>query len=249
MGHHAKSQRRCSECNSTWRRDLHVGKIICRGKVLPRTLYIKQNEIRWTKLIHSIVSLSASHFGPLAPIENARLKLGSLFTIGPTEANTQAREQGPQKKAKIAIKAQRGNRKSRQTTSPKITEAGIVALFIIGSLDRQKESGAADLALKYQRESPGEPFLSYLPSRSLGNPTQLAPHEKATLINRYSPDKPDCQSGLPVDPTAPIRGYIEAEEAAMTRESQGKPSTPLLKRVAESFHWLLRVTDGLLFPI
>ncbi|PKI40720.1 hypothetical protein CRG98_038901 [Punica granatum] len=40
---------------------------------------------------------------------------------------------------------------------------------------------------------------------SVRSPTQPALHEKATPINRYSPDKLDCQSGLPVDPTAPIR--------------------------------------------
>ncbi|PKI69607.1 hypothetical protein CRG98_009999 [Punica granatum] len=37
---------------------------------------------------------------------------------------------------------------------------------------------------------------------SVKNPTQLAPREKNTPINRYSPDKPDCQSGLPADRTA-----------------------------------------------
>ncbi|PKI71973.1 hypothetical protein CRG98_007656 [Punica granatum] len=108
-------------------------------------------------------------------------------------------------------------------------------------------------SLRESRFFPTYPVESILPSRrdpqSLGNLTQLAPPEKTTPINRYSPDKPDCQSSLPVNLTAPIRGYIEAEEAAMTRESQGKPSTPLLKRVVESFHWLPHVTDGLLLLI
>ncbi|PKI76307.1 hypothetical protein CRG98_003313 [Punica granatum] len=40
---------------------------------------------------------------------------------------------------------------------------------------------------------------------SIRSPTQPALREKATPINRYSPNKPDCQSGPPVDPTAPIR--------------------------------------------
>ncbi|OWM63340.1 hypothetical protein CDL15_Pgr022085 [Punica granatum] len=37
-------------------------------------------------------------------------------------------------------KAQERNRKSKQTTSPEATEAGIVALFITGSPKRQKIS-------------------------------------------------------------------------------------------------------------
>ncbi|PKI74107.1 hypothetical protein CRG98_005486 [Punica granatum] len=45
----------------------------------------------------------------------------------------------------------------------------------------------------------------FIGCESVRSPTQLALSEKATPINRYSPDKPDCQSGLPVDPTAPIR--------------------------------------------
>ncbi|PKI58080.1 hypothetical protein CRG98_021507 [Punica granatum] len=71
------------------------------------------------------------------------------------------------------------------------------------------------------------PFLSFLPSRifpiftsflcifqenlgmrdprSIRSPTQPALREKATQIDRCDPDKLDCQSGLPVDPTAPTR--------------------------------------------
>ncbi|PKI74770.1 hypothetical protein CRG98_004788 [Punica granatum] len=40
--------------------------------------------------------------------------------------------------------------------------------------------------------------------QSLRNPMQPAPHEKANPINWYSLDKPDCQSGLPVNLIAPV---------------------------------------------
>ncbi|PKI66309.1 hypothetical protein CRG98_013271 [Punica granatum] len=97
------------------------------------------------------------------------------------------------------------------------------------------ESRADNLASKYHREPPGEPLLSDLPSqenldvqssrnhcshdpRSLRSPELPTLHQNTTGSLResrffpsypVSPNKPDCQSGLLVDPIAPIRQVVK----------------------------------------
>ncbi|PKI48576.1 hypothetical protein CRG98_030995 [Punica granatum] len=107
------------------------------------------------------------------------------------------------------------------------------------------------------------------------NPTQLALREKATQIDRCCLDKSDCQSGLPVDSTAPtwVCSFQGAESTSQTHffdfprlfphpgarlelKSRrpcwlGKPKEPLsltLREVAESPSWLPRAMDDLLSP-
>ncbi|PKI65484.1 hypothetical protein CRG98_014142 [Punica granatum] len=50
---------------------------------------------------------------------------------------------------------------------------------------------------------------------------QPTPRKKATPINRYSLDKPDCQLSLPADPTSPIRvsSFQGAESTSRTHFS------------------------------
>ncbi|PKI71968.1 hypothetical protein CRG98_007651 [Punica granatum] len=104
-----------------------------RGRLCAKPILVEEflGEIR-----SPVCPVSAPHFGPLAPIEDALLKLGSLFTIGPIEANIRAQGQGPQRRGRGRQKSTEGNRKSKQITSPKTTEAGTVTLFIVESLER-----------------------------------------------------------------------------------------------------------------
>ncbi|OWM91518.1 hypothetical protein CDL15_Pgr008078 [Punica granatum] len=93
--------------------------------------------------------LSAPHFGPPAPTEDFRRRLGTLFAIGKTEANRRAQSHGLRKKSMVhrerwrgangpPRKAEGSHRKNRQTRNPKNSGAGTAALFIIGSLKHQK---------------------------------------------------------------------------------------------------------------
>ncbi|PKI57869.1 hypothetical protein CRG98_021739 [Punica granatum] len=73
-----------------------------------------------------------------------------------------------------------------------------------------QESGAIDLASKDHQEPPVDLFLYRVPISAgvilslLGIQHNRPRAKKVTPINRYSPNKPDCQSGLPADPTSPI---------------------------------------------
>ncbi|PKI61892.1 hypothetical protein CRG98_017721 [Punica granatum] len=72
---------------------------------------------------------------------------------------------------------------------------------------RDPQSVRSPMPLILHQKTTGSLLWSrfFIGCQSVRSPTQPALAEKATPINRYSPNKPDCQSGLPVDPTAPIR--------------------------------------------
>ncbi|PKI64022.1 hypothetical protein CRG98_015554 [Punica granatum] len=63
---------------------------------------------------------------------------------------------------------------------------------------------------------------------------QPTPCEKATLINRYSPNKSDCQSGLPADPTSPIQGFNRSRGDSVGSGESKEPLVLTPREVAES---------------